>query len=108
MRIYIENFKFQAIIGILDFEREEPQDIVVNLIIDYSYSDGKFINYVDIRNLIRDTVISWKFGLLEDALTHLTHLISQEYDIEYLKLKITKPSILSDAEVSVEMEESFV
>ena len=107
MRISIEDFQFQTIIGILDFERETPQDIVINLIIDYQYSDGQFINYVNIRDIIKETMIDSKFGLLEDALEHLFHLISQEYKIEYLKIKIGKPSILEDAIVSVEMERSF-
>ena len=52
MRIYIENLKFQTIIGILDFEREIPQDVVIDTIIDYSYSNGDFINYADVRDLI--------------------------------------------------------
>jgi dihydroneopterin aldolase len=107
LRIYVENFKFKTIVGILKFEREQEQDVVINLVIDYDYIDGKFINYVDIRDLIKTTMISWKFELLEDALNHLVHLISQEFDIQYVKLKITKPSILDDADVSVEMEKSF-
>ncbi len=108
MRVFIENLKFQAIIGILESERETPQDVIINLMFDYNYKDGKFIDYVDIRDLIKRTVINMKFKLLEDALLHLSDLILQEYDIEYFKLKITKPSILPDAEVSVEVEQDFV
>lgn len=108
MRIYIEKFKFLTIVGILDFEKITPQEVEINLAIDYDYSDGKFINYVEIRDLIKETMLNMKFGLLEDALSHLSLLISQEFNIEYLKLKITKPAILEDAEVSVEIENNFV
>jgi len=107
LRIYIEDFQFKTIIGILDFERDFPQDVLIDLIIDYDFSDGKFINYVDIRDLIKETMINWKFGLLEDALEHLFHLILQEHQIKYMRLKIGKPSILKDAIVSVEMEKTI-
>ncbi|NPA60178.1 MAG: dihydroneopterin aldolase, partial [Epsilonproteobacteria bacterium] len=36
MIIHIENLKFQCIIGILDFERETPQDVIINLTIRYN------------------------------------------------------------------------
>jgi len=108
MRIYIEDFQFKAIIGILDFEREETQDVVINLVMDYNYSNGRFIDYVEIRDLIKEIVIDKKFTLLEDALIYITTIISEKYPISYIKLKITKPSILSDAKVSVEMEKSIV
>jgi dihydroneopterin aldolase len=108
MKIFIENFRFKTIIGILQFEREQEQDVIINLEMDYDYRDGKFINYVDARDLIKHTMISWKFELIEDALLHIVHHLAQEFEVEKVKLKITKPSILEDAEVSVEMEKSFV
>lgn len=37
MTIHIEDLRFQAIIGILDFERTTPQDVVVDLTIKYKY-----------------------------------------------------------------------
>jgi len=107
LRIYIENFQFQTIIGILDFERVEPQTVIIEIIIDYKYSDGNFINYADVRDLVKTRILGLKFGLLEDALNDLFNLISKKYLIDYLKIKIGKPSILKDAIVSVEMERSF-
>ena len=37
MTIHIEDLKFQCIIGILDFERVTPQDIIINMSIEYLY-----------------------------------------------------------------------
>jgi len=45
MTIHIEDLKFQCIIGILDFERKIPQDVEVNLTIEYNYKD-EFINII--------------------------------------------------------------
>ncbi len=107
MTIKIDNFRFETIIGILDFERKIPQDIIISFRADYQYSNGNFIDYAKIYNIIKDSMINMKFHLIEEALIYLFNFISQEYELDYLNIKITKPSILPNAEVSVEMEEFF-
>ncbi|MCD6173695.1 MAG: dihydroneopterin aldolase [Sulfurimonas sp.] len=107
MTIYIEDLKFQCIIGILDFERVTPQDVIINLIIDYHYKD-KFINYAQVRNLLKSLMIENKFLLIEDALNYLSKELKKEFlIINTLNLKITKPSILPDCKVSVANSYSF-
>jgi len=99
--IHIENLKFQCIIGILDFERITPQDVIINLSIDYHYKDD-FINYADVVQLIKDEMIKSKFLLLEDALEEISIKLKEKFLlINILKLKITKPAILPDSIVSV-------
>ncbi|OHD94900.1 MAG: dihydroneopterin aldolase [Sulfurimonas sp. GWF2_37_8] len=101
MRIHIEDLKFQSIIGILDFERKKKQDIIVNLTIDYEYKD-EFINYADVVLFIKNHTIQSKFLLLEDALGSLSTKLKEKFSlINTLSLKITKPSILPDAKVSL-------
>jgi dihydroneopterin aldolase len=101
MTIYIEDLKFQAIIGILDFERITPQEIIINIEIDYIY-DTQFINYAEVVSLIKTTMIKEKFLLIEDALSFLSKSLKSEFAlIKKLNLKITKPSILPDCKVSV-------
>ncbi|MCD4667178.1 MAG: dihydroneopterin aldolase [Sulfurimonas sp.] len=107
MTIYIEDLKFQCIIGILDFERVTPQDVIINLTIDYHYKD-KFINYAQVTNLLKSLMIENKFLLIEDALNYLSKELKKEFlIINTLNLKITKPSILPDCKVSVENFYSF-
>ncbi|MEN8303996.1 MAG: dihydroneopterin aldolase [Campylobacterota bacterium] len=101
MIVHIEDLKFQCIIGILDFERETAQDVILNLTIDYKYED-EFINYADVSNLLKSTMIEKKFLLIEDALSELSKTLQKEFSkINTLYLKITKPSILPDCRVSV-------
>ncbi len=101
MTIYIENLKFQTIIGILDFEREKEQELIVNLRIEYNYQD-KFINYAEVSELIKIYIKKSKFLLIEDALLSLSTLLKKEFPlIDTLSLKITKPSIMPDCIVSV-------
>lgn len=101
MIIYIEDLKFQTIIGILDFERETPQEVIINLELEYEYIN-EFINYADVSDLIKNTMIKSKFLLVEDALKDLSFKLKKEFSkIQILSLKITKPSILPDCMVSV-------
>jgi len=102
MTIYIEDLKFQAILGILDFERKNKQDIIINLTIDYTYNNN-FINYAEVSKLIESTMKSKQYLLIEDALYDLSQILKDNFSkIERLKLKITKPSILPNCRVSVE------
>jgi dihydroneopterin aldolase len=107
MTIYIDDLKFQAIIGILDFERVTPQDIIVNVEIIYQY-ENSFINYADVVKLIKSTIKNEKFLLIEDALSFLSSKLKEKFPlINKLKLKLTKPSILPDCRVSVANSYTF-
>ena len=102
MRIFINDLKFQCIIGILDFEREQQQDVIIDLIIEYTYIN-EFINYADVATLIESTMKNKQYFLIEEALSDLSQTLKDNFSkIETLKLKITKPSILPNCKVSVE------
>ena len=101
MIIHIEDLKFQCIIGILDFERETPQDVIVNMSINYNY-ENNFINYAEIVQIIKEMMIKSEFLLIEEALDNLNLKLIKEYpSIKSMQIKITKPSILPDCKVSV-------
>jgi len=107
MTIYIEDLKFQCIIGILDFERVTPQDVIINLTISYNYKK-EFINYADVTKLIEKEMIKNKFLLLEDALLRLSKKLKKKFPlIQTLDIKITKPSILPNTMVSVSNKYNF-
>jgi len=101
MTIEIEEYRFKTIIGILDFERTTPQDVTLYLRIEYTYKDT-FINYAEVAALLKKRMIEQKFLLIEDALRDLSQNLKKTFSqIEELRLKITKPSILPDCTVSV-------
>ncbi len=101
MTIHIEELKFQCIIGILDFERETPQDVIINISIDYNY-ENNFLNYALIVELVKEIMIKSEFFLIEEALDKLNLKLIKEYSsIKSMFIKITKPSILPDCIVSV-------
>ena len=101
MTLHVEDLRFQCILGILDFERVTPQDIIVNLTLDYNYKNG-FINYADIIQIIKEMMIKEQYLLIEDALNAINLKLIKDYKaINALDIKITKPSILPDCNVSV-------
>lgn len=107
MKIYIEDLTFECIIGILDFERETKQDVVVNIEIEYLYNQ-EFINYADVAQMVKSLMIENQFLLLEDAIVKISQKLKENFQqINTLKLKITKPSILPDCIVSLEDEYTF-
>lgn len=107
MTIHIEHLEFLCIIGILDFERTKEQAVEVNLTINYDYKD-KYIDYAIVCELIKSEMKKHKFLLIEEALEHLTTILKENFSlISDLNLKITKPSILPDAKVSVSNFKSF-
>jgi len=101
LKIHIEDLTFSCIIGILDFERKDKQEIIINVTIDYEFKDD-FINYAELAEFIKFTMINEKFLLIEDALRNLSIQLKNKFSkINTLHLKITKPSILPDCMVSV-------
>lgn len=101
MKVYIEDLHFTCIVGILDFERVTPQDVIINLELEYTYKT-KFINYAEVAELIKFTMQEQKFELLEETILYLFALLKEHYkNIATLFIKITKPSILADCVVSV-------
>ena len=107
MTIHVDDLKFQCVIGILNFERLTPQDVIVNLELDYAFG-GEFINYASVAELIKSSMIKHKFPLIEDALAGLSDSLKIEFSgITSLYLKITKPSILPDCRVSVSNRYNF-
>jgi len=102
MTIHIEELTFECIIGILDFERLKAQKVIIDLTLDYNYTNDFFINYVEIITLIKNEMIENRYELLETALDELEKKLLSTYpQIESFNLKITKPNILNNVKVAL-------
>lgn len=101
MKIEISDLSFKCIIGILDFERIKKQKVLINVSFEYEYSKDFFIDYAEVSNLIKTTMKKENFLLLEDAILHLQCLLNNNYKINNLLIKISKPNILKNCIVSL-------
>jgi len=105
MTIKIRELAFEAIIGILDFERKAPQRVIAECQIDY---DGEFVDYAVVRELIIYLMQQKCFGLIEEALSEIIAAIKARYpQITRITLEIAKPDILPDCTVSVTESVAF-
>ncbi len=106
--IYIENLKVRAIIGILEKEREASQLIVANCFLEYEKQDDEFINYAEVASLIEESLVKQKYMLIEDALDEIVDAIHKMYrEVKSVKLKLSKPDILKNCIVGVELFRKF-
>ncbi|MEA3384687.1 MAG: dihydroneopterin aldolase [Campylobacterota bacterium] len=101
MRVYINDLKFKAIIGILDFERVKAQKVIVDIEFDYDFDGKFFVDYSKVSTYIKNKMIKNKYYLIEDALIDIKRSLKKKYKLQKIKLKITKPTILDDCIVSV-------
>jgi dihydroneopterin aldolase len=102
MNIHIEALEFDVIIGLLDFERDRPQRIIIDLEASYDYTDEEFIDYADMVFLIQKELKGKRYKLLEEALLGVKILLCTTYpQIQTLALKISKPDILPQCSVAL-------
>lgn len=102
MQIHIEALTFHTIIGLLDFERDRPQRVIVDLEASYDYADENFIDYADMVMLIQTELHEKKYTLLEDALLGIKERLSRTYpQLISLRLKIAKPDIMPECSVAL-------
>lgn len=102
MTIHIEALTFDVIIGLLDFERDKPQKVIIDLEASYAYTENEFIDYADMILLIQNELKEKRYTLLEDALLGVKNVIITTYpQLKSLSLKIAKPDILPECSVAL-------
>ncbi|MCQ2635240.1 FolB domain-containing protein [Helicobacter pylori] len=104
--VHIHNLVFEAILGILEFERLKPQKISVNLDLFYTQLPNKaYLDYMEIQELIQNTMQEKQYLLIEDALKDLSHILKTCYkEISELYLKISKLEISPNSQVGASVK----
>ena len=102
MTIHVEALTFDVIIGLLDFERDKPQKVIIDLEATYNYKNEEFIDYADIVLLIQNELKEKRYELLEVALIGLKSVLCSTYpQVKTLSLKIAKPNIFPECSVAL-------
>lgn len=105
MKIHINELTFEAIVGVLDFERQKAQKVIVDFECSYNYTE-EYLDYSKIVNFIKNDIVNSRYEVLEEACISLSRKLRENFkEIENLKMKITKPDIISSAKVGVEWSE---
>ncbi len=102
MTLHIENLEFEAIIGLLDFERDRTQRVRLDIVATYDYQPPEFLDYARMVKRAKNHIIEKKYTLLEEALHGLRDALLETFpQIETLEITIAKPDILPDCVVSM-------
>jgi 7,8-dihydroneopterin aldolase/epimerase/oxygenase len=100
--IFIEDLRFQCIIGILPHERTEPQELRIELQFQYDFATASaqdsaefIIDYAQIRVFIIEFCQKAQFQLLETLVMQLCQQLLQKYKtMTYVAVKAAKPEAL--------------
>lgn len=107
MKIFIQNLKINAIIGLLPHERELPQQILV----DATFGCEDFpmqVDYAKAANLIEKILIEKRFKTVEEAIIELEKSLKKAFpEILTLFLSLKKPNILHNATVGASLERFY-
>ena len=115
MWVEINQLKFQCIIGIYDFERQQPQDLVIDIALGLKHEHwllaghtgllAHSLDYGQIAQQLTALSQSAQFRLLESLYLVIAQIFlepshhQQQVEIEALRLKISKPYALSPSNV---------
>ncbi|GAA7465188.1 dihydroneopterin aldolase [Helicobacter pylori] len=104
--VHVHNLVFEAILGILEFERLKPQKISVNLDLFYTQLPSKaYLDYMEIQELIQKMMQEKQYLLIEDALKDLSQALKTRYnEISDLYLKISKLEISPNSQVGASVK----
>ena len=96
--------KFSCIIGILPFEREKKQKIVLKL----TAKSEEFLDYATLCAWLESAYKKQKFKLLEESLEFIASELKKMHpNFRFLKITVSKPKIIKNAKVSAFLKINF-
>lgn len=113
-RVFIEGLEIEALIGIYDWERRVRQPLVFD--IEMAFDNRRpaasdriedTLDYKAVSKRVIAYVQQSGFGLVETLAERVAELILAEFDVQHLRLKLSKPGAVRGARaVGVVIERS--
>lgn len=102
--IHIRDLSLRAIVGVQDFEQENAQEVVINILFDYDASRAAqsddindAVDYALIRQAVVHLVASSRFNLLERMAAEILKLVMVDERVNAASVTIEKPHALESA-----------
>jgi dihydroneopterin aldolase len=113
-KIIITDLESSGIIGVKHPERDNPQTILVNLVLEADLrltgetdSLSNLINYSTVSKFVLAEVASSQFYTVEALSTHLAKRVLQQFAVEKVRIRVEKPKVVAHtARVGVEIKRS--
>lgn len=103
--VLIEGLEVRTVIGIYDWEREIRQTVRLDLEMAWDISKaGKTDDIVDtldykaVSKRLIDFVEASEFGLIESLAEHCAKIVKDDFNVPWLRLKMSKPGAVRGSE----------
>ena len=108
----LTGLRFDANVGILDYEKTGPQPIMVDAQLNLGPQPllprddhiGHVLDYRKVRKIIIDECTAEHVNLLESLIGKLAHRLMQLPGVLGVRVRIAKLEIFDDCEVAIEVE----
>ncbi len=104
-RILIEGLEVRTVIGIFDWEREIRQTVRLDMEIAWDISKAvasdeieDTLNYKAVAKRLISFIEASSFGLIESLAESCATIILDEFDVPWLRLKLSKPGAVRGSE----------
>ena len=103
-KIILTDLRIDAVIGIWDWEKRNPQTISIDLEMQTdtkkaSQSDSieDALDYKAVSKRVKQFIQASQFNLIETLTENVAKIILEEFDVQWLKLRISKPFAIRDS-----------
>ena len=103
-KIILTDLRIDAVIGIWDWEKRNPQTISIDLEMQIdtkkaSQSDSieDALDYKAVSKRVKQFIQASQFNLIETLAENVAKIILEEFDVQWLKLRISKPFAIRDS-----------
>ena len=103
-KIILTDLRVDAVIGIWDWEKRNSQSISIDLEmqtdtkkISQSDSIEDALDYKAVSKRAKQFIQDSQFNLIETLAENLAQIILEEFDVQWLKLSISKPYAIRDS-----------
>jgi len=103
--IFIKGLKVDTVIGIYDWEREIRQEVSLDIEMSAEISNAanaddikQTLNYKDVCHRLSDFVKQSEFLLVESLAEEICQIIINEFNVNWVKLKLDKGEAITGAD----------
>lgn len=102
--VFIEDLKVTAIVGIFPWERQVPQDVIINIDMAFDIeaaakSDAieDALNYAEVAEAVTQLIQSGKFKLVETLADRCVAMIMSKFGVPWVRFRCKKIHVLPEA-----------
>ncbi len=103
-KIILTDLKIKAVIGIWEWEKRNPQIISIDLEMETDVNKASetdsikdALDYKAVATRMKEFAQSNQFDLIETLIEKMAQLILDEFEVQWLKLTISKPFAIRDS-----------